>query len=142
MAHPQDLEKHVAVVYGVGPVDVGGVAKVTDYIHMKNYDAVTFVCQAGTITNTTVITFTQCTQDANAGADAKAIGSGKTVTLTATTDNNTTETITIYASELDCDNNFDWIVGTSDTAAAAMISVTALCYRARYAEATMPSAIT
>ena len=142
MATPQDLAKNLAIVYGVGPVDVGGVAKVTDYIHMKNYDAVTFVCQAGTITNTTVITFQQCTQDADGGGDVKAIGTGKTVTLTGTTDNNSVETITINASELDCDNNFDWIVGSSDTAAAAMISITALCYRPRWSEATMPSAIT
>jgi len=142
MATPQDLAKNIAIVHAQSPIDVGSAAKTTDYIHMKNYDAVTFVCAAGVIGNTTTWTFQQCTQDADGGGDVKAIGTGKTVVLTATTDNNTTETITITAAELDCDNNFDWIVGSCNNAAAALVSVTALCYRARYAEATMPSAIT
>jgi len=143
MATPQDLPKNIAIVHCLNYVDVGGVAKTGDYINMKNYDAVTFAISSATVTNECVLTVQQCTEDADGGADAKAIGTGKTSTFTvAASDDNATKTITINASELDCQGGFQWLQLTTDTAAAAVIGATALCYRARYAEATMPSAIT
>jgi len=143
MADIQDLEKNMAIVHCLNYVDVAGVAKTGDYIHMKNYDGVTFVVSSATVTNECVVTLQQCTQDADAGADAKQIGDGKSVTFTvAASDDNATKTITVAAPELDIDGGFEWLELSTDTAAAAVLGATAICYRARYAEATMPSPLT
>lgn len=143
MASVQDLEKNMAIVHCLNYVDVGGAAKTGDYIHMKNYDGVTFVISSATVTNECVVTLQQCTQDADAGADAKAIGAGLTATFTvAAADDNATKTITVAAPQLDVDNGFEWLELETDTAAAAVLGATAICYRARYAEAVMPSPLT
>jgi len=143
MAHLEDLSKSVAVVHCLNYVDVGGVAKTGDYIHMAKYDGVLFVISSALVTNQCVVTCRQCTQDADAGADAKAIGLGKTVTFTvAAADDNATKTLYVKASELDVQGGFGWLELKTDAAAAAVIGATALCYRARYAESTMPSPLT
>ncbi len=104
MANLQALQKSCAVVHIISPQDINGGAVTGDYIHMKNYDSILFVCQAGALNANLTFTVTQCTQDADAGTDDKAI--------------------------------------TGNTATVTIGSCVALCYRARWAEATMPSAIT
>ena len=91
-----------------------------------------------------VITVNQCTQDADAGADAKAMTAAKATTFTNGTDEDTVRVIQIdVATDMDVDGGFEWLrVQTNAAASPTLGAVTALCYRARYAEATMPSAIT
>ena len=132
------------MVHCISPVDINAGAVTGDYINMKNYDGVMFVCQGGALAANLVFTVNQCTQDADAGGDVKACTNAKATTFTNGTDEDTTRVIQIDAAlDMDCDNNFDWLVISSNAAASPTIgAVTAICYRARYAEATMPSAIT
>ncbi len=143
MADIQDLQKNVNITLALGAIDVGGAEKACDYINMALYDNVDYIFNAGVITNTTVFTFTQCTEDADAGSDVKALQTATTLTLTATTDNNSIEIVTITPALLDISNGFKWVKCVTTThGAAALVSVTAIGYRARYAESTMPSMIT
>ncbi len=144
MANLQELQKSVAIVHCISPVDINGGAVTGDYINMKNYDSIVFVCQAGALAADLVLTVNQCTQDADAGADAKACTAAKATTFTNGTDEDTTRIIQVdCATDMDCDGNFDWLRIVTNAAASPTIgAVTAICYRARYAEATMPSAIT
>ena len=144
MANLQALQKSVAVVHIISPVDIAGGAVTGDYIHMKNYDAIVYVCQAGGLNANLTFTVTQCTQDADAGTDDKEItGNTATVTFTNGTDEDTTQIIQIDAAEMDSEGGFVWLQMITDNPATVTIgSCVALCYRARYAEATMPSAIT
>jgi len=144
MANLQDLEKNIAVVHCISPLDNAGAVKTGDYIHMKNYDAVTFVCMVGEMDDDVNFTVQQCTQDADAGADAKACTNAKTCLFTNGTDENTTQVLTVnVATDMDVDGGFEWLeLETDDAASTSMVSAVALCYRARYAGATMPSATT
>ena len=144
MATLQQLQKSVAIVHCISPVDINGGAVTGDYIHMRNYDAIVYVCQAGALAANLVLTVQQCTQDADGGGDAKACTAAKTTTFTNGTDEDTTRIIQIdCALDMDCDNNFEWLQIVTNAAASPTIgAVTAVCYRARWAEATMPSAIT
>ena len=144
MATLQALQKNAAVVHIISPVDVNGGVVTGDYIHMKNYDSILFVCCAGALAANLVYTVTQCTADADAGTDDKAIvGNTATVTFTNGTDEDTTQVIQIDAAEMDSDNSFTWLqMLTNNPASPTIASCTAICYRARWAEATMPSAIT
>ena len=143
MATLQALEKSCAVVHIFSAQDINGGAVTGDYLHMKNYDAVLLVINAGALAANLVVTVTQCTQDADAGTDDKAIGTGKAFTFTNGTDEDTTQTIQIDAAEMDSDNSFVWLqILTGAPASITIASCDALCYRARWAEATMPSAIT
>ena len=139
MATLQDLSKSVALVEVVHPIDLDSAAQTGDYIHMKNYDAVLIVNYQGTEGAAVTVTCEQCTQDADGGGDVKAFDTAKSITATA----NTITTVLIEGAEFDTANNFAWIKTTvNDPGAASVGCVFALCYRARYAEATMPSAIT
>ena len=144
MATLQQLQKSIAIVAVISPVDINGGAVTGDYIHMKNYDGVCYVCEAGALAANLVITVNQCTQDADGGTDAKAMTNAKATTFTNGTDEDTVRVIQIdVAQDMDVDGGFEWLrVQTNAAASPTLGSVTALCYRARWAEATMPSAIT
>ncbi len=143
MATLQQLQKSIAIVQVLSPVDVNGGALTGDYIHMKNYDGVVFVCEGGELAANLVITINQCTEDADGGGDVKAMTNAKATTFTNGTDENTVRVIQIdVAQDMDCDNDFTWLrIQTNNAASPTFASITALCYRARWAEATMPSAI-
>ena len=143
MANLQALQKSVAVVNIISAVDINGGVVTGDYIHMKNYDSILYVINAGALAANLVITVTQCTQDADAGTDDKAItGNTATTTFTNGTDEDTVRVIQIDAAEMDSEGGFVWLqLLTNNAASPTIASVTAYCYRARYAEATMPSAI-
>ncbi len=142
MAQLEDLEKSVNITFALGAIDMGGAEKTCDYINMTLYDHVCYIFNCGVITNTTVFTFTQCTEDADAGGDIKALETATTQTITQATDDGTVKLTTITPALLDIENGFKWIYCTSTThGGAALISITAIGYRARYAEATMPSMI-
>lgn len=141
MANIQDLAKSVNITLALGAVDIAGATKTCDYINMALYDNIDYIFNCGVITNATTFTFQQCTQDADGGGDAKAL---QTVTTQAIVggDSGTVKITTITPDLLDISNGFKWIhCATTVDGAAALISVTAVGYRARYAEATMPSMI-
>ncbi len=143
MANIQDLQKSVNITFALGAIDVGGAEKTCDYINMSLYDNIDYIFNCGVITNTTVFTFTQCTEDADAGGDIKALETATTQTITQVTDSGSVKITTITPALLDIVNGFKWVYCTTTThGAAALISVTAIGYRARYAGATMPSMIT
>ena len=139
MAMLQDLTSSINIVKITDPIDYNDGVPTSDYICMRNYDAVTICAYQGTEGAAVTVTITQCTQDADAGGDAKAFTTSKDITVVA----NAITTVNIEGSDFDAENNFDWIeFAINDPGAAAVGCVFALCYRARYAEATMPSAIT
>ncbi len=143
MATIQDLQKNANITFALGAIDVGGAEKTCDYINMALYDNVDYIFCAGVITNTTVFTFTQCTEDADAGGDVKALETATTLTLTGTTDNNSIEIVTITPALLDLNGGFHWVKCTTTThGATALLSVIVIGYRSRHAEGTMPSMIT
>lgn len=145
MAQLQQLQKSIAIVQIISPVDNNGGAITGDYIHMKNYDAICFVCEGGVLNANLVITINQCTEDADGGADAKAMENAKATTFTNGTDENTVRVIQIdVAQDMDVEGGFEWLRIQTNAGATTptFVSVTALCYRARWAEDTMPSAIT
>ena len=144
MAQLQDLTKSIAIVQVLSPIDVNGGALTGDYIHVKNYDAVVFVCEGGELNANLVITINQSTQDADGGSDVKAMENAKATTFTNGTDEDTVRLIQIdVAQDMDTDGGFEWLrIQTNNPATPTFVGITALCYRARYAEATMPSAIT
>ena len=138
MASLQDITRSVNLVEVVHPVDLNGSTHTGDYINMKLYDAVLFVNYQGTEGAAVTYTFEQCTQDADAGGDAKAFTSAKSISATA----NTVTTCLIEGSCFDSENNFDWIKTTVNNPGVASVGgLMALCYRARYQEDSMPSAI-
>lgn len=139
MANLQDLTSSINIVKITDPIDFNDGVPTSDYIHMRYYDAVTLVSYQGTEGAAVTVTVQQCTQDADAGGDAKAFTVSKNITVAA----NSVVTVNIVGSDFDAENNFDWIeCAVNDPGAAAVGCVFALCYRARYAEATMPSATT
>ncbi len=140
MATIQDLAKSVSFVQGIGAIDMAGAEKTCDYVNLALYDAITYVFNCGVITNTTIFTFTQCTEDLDAGSDIKALETATVQTLTQTTDDNAIKFTTITPDLLDLQGGFKWIYCTSTThGATALVSVTMLGIRPRFSEATMPS---
>tara|TARA_Y100000310_G_C20582780_1_gene763835 strand:+ start:339 stop:758 length:420 start_codon:yes stop_codon:yes gene_type:complete len=137
MADMQDITKNVNIVKITDPIDYNDGVPTSDYIHMSLYDAVEICAYQGTEGDAVTVTVTQCTQDADAGGDSKAFSSSKDITVAA----NSIVTVNITGADFDAQNNFDWIkCAINDPGSAAVGCVFALCYRARYAEATMPSA--
>lgn len=130
------LDYNVNIVECIHPVDLDSAAQTGDYIDMKNYDAVLVVNYQGTLGAAVALSIDQCTEDADAGSDAKAIDTDKDFAPVA----NTITVANIAAAELDVENNFRWLkIHTSDPGAASVGCVLVIGYRARYAEATMPS---
>lgn len=138
MADINLLTRNVECVPCIHPVDFNDGATTGDYICMKNYDAALVCLYMKAMGAATTVTIQQCTQDADAGGDVKAIGAGKTITGVA----NSIVSTNVRASELDADNNFDWLkITCNDPGAAAVGCVFVAGYRGRWSEATMPALV-
>jgi len=136
MSHVNLQTRSAAIVECVHPVDLGGGPYTGDYIHMRGYDGALVCCYIAALFGVETITVQQCTQDNDAGSDAKAIGSGKTITAVA----NSIRSVNIAAPELDVDNRFEWLKITTNIPGQGTLGcLFVICYRARYAEAVMPS---
>lgn len=140
-------------VVGVAPVDIGGVAKVSDYFSMENYQHASIIVACGAITNAATITVEE--SDDNSGSDTTAIAfayhaissAGVTGARTAATasgfstgtDNNLIWVIEIEADELS--DGYPFLVVKATDAAANLIAIIPILSGARYAQAAPPAAL-
>ena len=136
------------VVNALGPVDVGGGAKTTDYFNLKNYAHATIIITTGVVGNDVLIKVyeskdnagaTKQFMDFNYHFETTAAGdtlSTRTAVVAATgfqtgTNNTTTFVIEIDASELT--DLYPYIAVLTDAAAAALISMVTILSGSRYA---------
>lgn len=144
------------VINALGPVDIGGVVKESDYWSMENYAHATIIVTAGVVTNAptitvyesddlagsneTAIAFDYYEETTAAGdtlaARASALAAGRTFPSTA---NSVTLVIEIDASQLS--DGYPCMVVKTDTAAACLIAVTVILSGARYQKEITPTAI-
>lgn len=139
-------------VVGIAPVDIGGVAKVSDYFSMESYSHASILVVCGAITNAATITVEE-SDDAD-GSNTTAIAfdyyqvaSGVTGARTAATsagfstgtDNNAMFIIEIDADQLS--DGYPFLVVKATNAAANLIAVVPILSGARYAQAAPPSAL-
>jgi len=144
------------VVNGIEPVDIGGVAKVTDYWSMEKYAHATIIVQLGAVTNAPTITVFE--SDDLAGSNEAAIvfayyaevtadGDILTVRTAATTagytfpatTNNVMLVIEVDASQLS--EGYPCMCVKTDTAAACLVSAAVILSGARYKSEITPTAI-
>lgn len=144
------------IVNAIPPVDIGGVAKVADYISMKGASHVTFIVTLGVVTNAPTITVYE--SDDLSGSNEAAIafdyyaeitagGDVLTVRTAATTSgytmpstaNSVTLVIEIDASQLS--DGYPCLTVKTDTAAACLVSVVAIMSGVRYQKEITPTAI-
>jgi len=150
------IAEHCHVVCALAPVDIGGVAKVSDYFSLENYAHATIIVACGAVTNAATITVEESTTNAGAattpiaykyaqettaagdtpGALAWATAAG----ISTGTNNGTILIIEIDASQLT--DGYPYLVVKASAAAANLISVVAILSGSRYAQATTPTAIT
>ena len=144
------------VVNATPPVDVGGVAKVSDVWDMENYAHASILITQGVVGNTTTWTLFEAT-DSTAGTEvainfdyyAETTAAGDTLGARTTTtggtgfasgtNNSTTFVIEVDASQLS--DGYNWMRIKSDAAAASLVSVTVVLSGARYQQAVTPTAI-
>jgi len=144
------------VINALAPIDIGGVAKESDYFSMENYSHATIIVTLGVVTNAPTITvyesddldgsnetaigFDHYLEDASAGdtlAD-RATVANTGYTFAATT-NGVMLVIEIDASQLS--DGYPCLCVKTDTAAAALVSVVAILSGARYQKENTPTAI-
>ncbi len=144
------------VVNALAPVDIGGVAKVSDFFSLKNYAhaSITVTCgvvgNAATITveesddlagnDTTAIDF-KYAQELTAGGDTLGALAwvGATTGISTGTNNGTIHQIEIDASQLT--DGYPNLVVKMTNAAANLISVLVVLSGARYQSDITPTAI-
>ena len=144
------------VINATPPIDVGGVAKVSDVWNMANYAHASIIITMGVVGNTTTFTLFEATSS-TAGTEtainydyyAETTAAGDTLgdrTTTAGgtgfasgTNNSTTFVIEIDASELT--DGYNWMRIKTDAAAAALVSVVVILSGSRYQQAVTPTAI-
>lgn len=145
------------VVNLLGAVDIGGVAKVSDYFSMANYRHASIIITTGVVTNTATITVEESTTSAGAATTAidfdyyiETTAAGDTLSTKNTTssaagfatgtNNNTTFVIEIDASQLT--DGYPYLVVKATAAAACLISMVAVLTGARYPQEASVTAIT
>jgi len=139
-------------VAGLAPVDIGGVAKESDYFSMENYSHASIIVYCGAITNAATITVEE--SDDNAGSNATAIAfdyyqitAGVTGARTAATDagfSTSTTNGSMFVIEIDADqlsDGYPFLVVKATDAAANVITIIPILSGARYAQAAPPSAL-
>lgn len=139
-------------VAGLAPVDIGGVAKVSDYFSLKNYSHASIIVYCGAIGNAATITVEE--SDDNAGSTATAIAfayyqisagvtGARTAATTAGFSTGTTAgamfVIEIDAEELS--DGYPYLVVKATNAAANLITVVPILSGARYGQAAPPEAL-
>lgn len=153
------LPEEIKVVNGFLPYDINSGAKSTDYISMENYGAVTFVVQAATGTVASAMTLTQ-SDDADGTTTTsldydyvwvcEAIGTTNSDTYTKTAVTSATSNITalgdsIYLIDVQATSLTDGYkfikLSCADPGASEYVSCVALCYKSRYKQADLPTAI-
>lgn len=141
------------LVTGVAPIDIGGVAKVSDYWSMANYQKVSIIVSCGVITNAATITVFESEDNAGTGEAAISFdyfamdGAGGTGVRTNTavgfstgTTNNRSWIIEIDASALTDGKPYMTVKTTG--AAANLITILPILSGSRYAQADPPEPLT
>lgn len=139
-------------VAGLAPVDIGGVAKTSDYWSMENYSHVSIIVYCGAITNSSTIILYE-SDDASGSSktaiafDVYQITAGVTGTksrnaatgLVTGTTNGSMWVIEVDASELSA--GYPFMTMVTDTAAANVLTIIPILSGARYAQAAPPTAL-
>jgi hypothetical protein len=148
------IAEQMHVVNALEPVDIGGAAKTSDYINLKNAAHITFIVQFGVITNAPTVQIKKAKSDGGSltaiafdyyqetTADGDTLADRATATtagVTLSTDNNQMLVIEIDAAELE--EGYDWIALVTDNAAACLISAVAVLSGYRYQKENTPTAI-
>lgn len=139
-------------VVGIAPVDIGGVAKVSDYFSMKNYSHASILVVCGVIGNAATITVEESDDASGSTAtaiafDYYAITAGVTGARTAATSagfSTGTTAGAMWVIEIDADQltaGYPFLVVKATNAAANLIAVIPILSGARYAQAAPPSAL-
>jgi len=144
------------VVNILPPVDIGGVAKVSDYFSLKNYAHVDIIITCGVTGNAATITVEE--SDDASGSSATAIAfdyyqettaagdtlaaraAATTAGISTGTNDSTTIVISIDAQKLT--DGYPYLVVKATNAAANLISMVAILSGSRYASGITPTAIT
>jgi len=139
-------------VAGIAPVDIGGVAKTSDYWNMENYDHVSIIVYCGAITNSATIILYE-SDDASgsnktaiafnyyqitAGVTGARTANAATGLVTGTT-NGSMWVIEVDAADLS--DGYPFMTMVTDTAAANVITIIPVLSGARYAQAAPPGAL-
>jgi len=139
-------------VAGIAPVDIGGVAKTSDYWNMENYDHVSIIVYCGAITNSATIILYE-SDDASgsnktaiafnyyqitAGVTGARTANAATGLVTGTT-NGSMWVIEVDAADLS--DGYPFMTMITDTAAANVITIIPVLSGARYAQAAPPGAL-
>ena len=139
-------------VAGVAPVDIGGVAKTSDYWSMENYSHVSIIVYCGAITNSsTIILYESDDADGNnktaiafsyyqitAGVTGDRTANEATGLVTGTTNGS------MFVIEVDADDlspGYPFMTMITDTAGANVITIIPILSGARYAQAVPPTAL-
>jgi len=148
------LSQETKLVLALPPVDVGGVAKVSDAFKMSDNSHATIFVATGVVTNTATITVNASSDAAQTGATAIPFTYRKTgvandtlgakVEATATgfatgTDNTVLHVIEIDARQLPA--GLGWLSVHATNAAAALITAIAVLSGTKYQGETIPTAI-
>jgi len=140
-------------VVGVAPVDIGGVAKVSDYFAMKKYSHASIIVACGAITNAATITVEE--SDDASGSNTAAIGfayyalsaagvTGARTTATASGFSTSTTNDLMWVIEIDSDeltDGYPFLVVKATDAAANLITIIPILSGARNAQAAPPTAL-
>ena len=140
------------VVAGVAPVDIGGVAKTSDYWSMENYSHVSIIVYMGAVTNSaTIILYESDDADGThktaiafnyyqvtAGVTGARTANLATGLVTGTTAGSLW-VIEVDASELS--EGYPFMTMVTSTAAANILTIIPVLSGARYAQAVPPNAL-
>jgi len=150
--------KNNKIIQGAGPADINGSGLTGDYVSMKNYNHCTVILNFGAIGAANTVTLKQATDVS--GTSEKALSfteyfkkeGTSTDTFTRATCSSTFNTgttsnsvyvVEIDANDLDVDNGFDCLrVNIADPGASTIVGVTYILSEPRYADDSMPAAIT
>lgn len=152
-----NIAEQCHVVNGLGPVDIGGVAKTSDYVDTSLYSHINIIVTTGVVTNTA--TFTLYESDDSAGTTKTAIDfdyyaettaagdtpAARTATASAAGFATGTANTTLFIIDLDASaltDGYPYLAVVTDTAAAALVAVTFVLSGTRYGQELTPTAIT
>jgi len=146
MSNGINIAEQCHVINALGPIDVGGVAKVSDYFSLRNHAHASIIVITGVVGNAPTITLYEATT-AGPGAETaiafayylESTAAGDTLaTRTAATNagismgaaNGTTLVIEIDASVLT--DTYDYLAIKTSAAAACLIGAVAILSGSRY----------
>jgi len=139
-------------IVGVAPVDIGGVAKTSDYFSMANYSHASIIVVCGVIGNAATITVEESNNSSGGATTAIAfdyyqVTAGVTGARTAATSagfSTGTTASSMFIIEIDAadlSEGYPWLVVKATNAAANLIAIIPILSGARYAQKVPPTAI-